>query len=125
MCCLPSHGKWIQSSAIVAEFAERKPVPIFDKAIEAFLDWSKTEHKEHPATYHRYKIASKPLLAYMKFKGKAIDEITSKMIDDYKTHRGRQRGKKTKRAIKPATVNRELACLKAMYFHAVKDGHNF
>jgi len=25
----------------------------------------------------------------------------------------------------PATINRELACLKAMYFHALKDRHDF
>jgi len=104
---------------------ERKPVPSFNEAMKAFLDWSKTEHKEHPATYKRYKTSSKPLLACLKFKGKAIDEITPAMIEDYKAHRGRQSGKKTKRPIKPATINSELACLKVMYFHALKDPHDF
>ena len=104
---------------------ERKIAPELSVAMKAFLEWSKTEHQEHPATYQRYKISSKTLLAYLKFKGKPIDEITPATIEEYKGHRGRQSGKKTKRLIRPATINRELACLKAMYFHALKDRHDF
>jgi len=104
---------------------ERTPVPLFDDAMKAFLDWSEQEHKEHPATYRRYKTSSKALLKFVKFKSKPIDQITPAIIEDYKAHRARQTGKKTKRAIKPATVNRELACLKAMYFRALKDRHDF
>jgi len=104
---------------------ERAPVPLISEAMKAFLEWSQLEHKEHAATYQRYKTSSKALLAYLKFKGKHIDEITPAMIEDFKAHRSRPSGKKTKRPIKPATVNRELACLKAMYFHALKDRHDF
>ena len=104
---------------------ERSPAPSLADAMNAFLKWSEVEHKEHPATYQRYRTSSKAILAYLKFKGKAIDEITPAMIEDYKAHRGRQSGRRTKRPIKPATVNRELACLKAMYFHALKDRHDF
>jgi integrase len=104
---------------------ERKPVPVFEDAMKAFLAWSAGEHKEHPATYRRYKTSSKSLLAYLKFKGKPIDQITPATIEDYKTSRARQKGKRTKRLIKPATINRELACLKAMYFHVLKDRHDF
>jgi hypothetical protein len=92
--------------------------------MKAFLEWSKAEHPEHPATYQRHKTASLPLLAYLKFKGKPIDEITPAMIEDYKAYRSRQTGKKTRKPIKPATVNRELACLKSMFFHALKGGHD-
>jgi integrase len=92
--------------------------------MKAFLEWSRTEHKEHPATYQRYKTSSKPLGAFLKFR-RSIDEITPAIIEDYKAFRGRQSGKKTKRPITPATINRELACLKAMYFHALKDRHDF
>jgi integrase len=104
---------------------ERKPAPLFADAMKAFLDWSKQEHKQHLATYERYETSSKPLLAYLKFKGRPIDEITPATIEEYKAHRGRQSGKHTKRPIKPATINRELACLKAMYFHATKGGYDF
>jgi hypothetical protein len=60
-------------------------------------------------TYRRYKTSSKPLLAFSKFKGKPIDEIAPALVEDYKIRRARQVGKKTKRPIKSATINRELA----------------
>src|SRR2546422_253968 len=52
---------------------ERAPVPLFPEAMKAFLEWSKNEHKEHPRTYLRYKTASKPVSAFLKFR-KPIDE---------------------------------------------------
>jgi site-specific recombinase XerD len=42
-------------------------------------------------------------------------------VEEYKAHRSKAIGKRTARQIKPATVNRELACLKAMFFHAIKN----
>jgi hypothetical protein len=87
----------IQSTTPRRERAERPPVPLLAEAMKAFLQWSKSEHKEHPATYERYKTSSKSLLAFLKFKGKPIDEITLATIEDYKTHRGRQLRKSTDR----------------------------
>ena len=104
---------------------ERKPVPVFKQAVQAFLDWSKLEHTEHPATYERYRTSTKSLLAFLRFKNTAIDEITPGMIEEFKAWRARQKGQRTKRPIKPATVNRELACLKAVFFHAIKNRHGF
>jgi integrase len=104
---------------------ERPPVPLFGEAVKAFLEWSKVEHKTHPRTYQRYKVSSKALQAFTKFNGKPIDQITPALVEEYKAHRAKQSGKRTKRLIKPATVNRELACLKAMYFLALKDRHDF
>ncbi len=49
------------------------------------------------------------------FKGKYIYEITPKMIEDYKAKRLEYVG--------PATVNRELACLKHMYTKAIEWGY--
>jgi hypothetical protein len=49
------------------------------------------------------------------------------MIEDFKSHRASQKGKRTKRAITSATINRELACLKCMFFPATisaKDPEN-
>lgn len=103
---------------------ERKPAPALTDAMAAFLSWSKDEHSQHPATSLRYKTSSKPLLAFPKFK-KPIDQITPAVIEEYKTQRGRQLGKRTKRRITPATINRELACLKAMFNHALKERHAF
>lgn len=46
------------------------------------------------------------------FGGKRLSEITAKMIEEYKIGRSHQ--------VKPATVNRELACLKHMFTMAIK-----
>jgi integrase len=105
--------------------SERKTAPMFHDAMKAFLAWSKEEHNEHPRTFQRYRTSSKPLLAYLKFKNKPIDELTPANVEDYNANRAKQVGKRTQRPIMPATINRELACLKAMYFHAVKDRGEF
>src|SRR5262249_1260653 len=104
---------------------ERPRIPLFNEAVTAFLKWPQQEHKDHPRTHIRYKTSSKPLLLFSRFRGRAIDEITADDIEAYKTRRGTQSGKKTKRTIKPATINRELACLKAMFNHALKKRHDF
>src|SRR5262249_24391157 len=104
---------------------DRPPVSLFNEAMTEFLTWSEQEDKDHPRTYTRYKTSSKPLLLFSKFRGRAIDEITADDIEAYKTRRAGQSGKKTRRNIKPATINRELACLKAMYNHALKKRHDF
>jgi integrase len=103
---------------------ERKPAPHFSQAMSEFLSWSMEEHKEHYQTYRRYLISSKALLKYANFK-KTIDEITPSHIEDYKIWRARQKRKNTNRLLKPATINRELACLKAMFNHALKVRHDF
>jgi integrase len=93
--------------------------------MKSSLDWSKIEHTKHPETYRRYKTSSKALPAHAAFKQKALDQITASLIEDFKAHRARQKGKRTRRLTKPATINRELACLKAMYFHTLKNRHDF
>jgi integrase len=103
---------------------ERKPAPQFAGAMADFLSWSLEEHKEHYQTYRRYLISSKALLKYGSFK-RPLDEITPSHIEDYKIWRSRQKRKNTKRLLKPATVNRELACLKAMFNYALKERHDF
>jgi len=89
--------------------------------MKAFLDFSEQEHKDHPKTQRRYKTSSKPLLHFLKFKGKSVDQITRAIVEEYKSYRGRQESKRTKKPIMPATINRELACLRAMFFHVRKE----
>src|SRR5215813_4073027 len=79
---------------------ERKPTPLFSRAMSEFLSWSIEEHKEHYQTYRRYLISSKPLLAYAKFK-RPIDEITPAQIEEYKIWRSRQKRKNTTRLLRP------------------------
>ena len=97
---------------------ERKPVPTLDAAMKAFLAWSLQEHAAHPATAERYRYSSMPLLAHFP-KQQPIDQITPEAVESYKQKR-LQAKKKDQTSLRPATVNRELACLRAMFNHAIK-----
>lgn len=99
---------------------ERKPAPAFDVAMKAFLSWSAHEHAEHPNTTVRSKTSSKPLLRY--FKATPLDRISADDVETYKSKRSSERAQRTKRRLRPATVNRELACLREMFNFTLK-GH--
>ena len=105
-----------------------KAIPTFKAAMQNFLHWSKHEHAAHIETYRRYRVSSVALLRH--FRDVSLDRITAEEVERFKTERREQfvtvRGaengqrKKTKKRIKPATVNRELACLRAMFNHVLK-----
>jgi integrase len=110
---------------------EKKPVPRFNAAMKDFLAWSKHEHAAHPNTHRRYETASKPLLRY--FKETPLDQIKPEHVEQFKSWRIKQkksapvkRVKKqgaaatTDKALKPATVNRELATLKMLLNYFIK-----
>jgi integrase len=113
---------------------EPKPVPMFSQAMKEFLAWSGHEHTAHPNTHRRYEISSKALLQF--FKDAPLDRITPDDVEKFKTWRikqqpkprGRKPTKANKRAtpakpaqtLKPATVNRELACLKILLNYYIK-----
>lgn len=105
---------------------ERKRIPAFKSAMADFLAWSEQEHREKPATHRRYRISSVALLRY--FKDVSLDKLTADEVERFKTARLNQfstvRAKDKRRAtdqkIRPATVNREMACLRAMFNHAIK-----
>lgn len=101
-----------------------KRVPTFTQAMKDFLEWSEQEHASHPNTHRRYQISSKALVRY--FGNTPIDSVTSDDVEKFKTQRAKQKklapGKKVKRPrkalgkqLRPATVNRELACLKHLF----------
>lgn len=100
------------------DIAERKPAPRFGVAMKDFLAWSVKEHEAHPATARRYRVSSAALLRY--FKDIPLDKIRPDEIERFKADRSSQSGKRTGRALRPATINRELACLKAMFNFAIK-----
>jgi hypothetical protein len=112
---------------------ERKKAPGFKAAVKAFLEWSEGEHKEHPATHRRYKVSSIALLSHFGYE--PIDRITPEAVEAFKTARalesatakGKEKGKRksTGKRIRPATLNRELACLKALFNHALKSDFTF
>jgi integrase len=97
---------------------ERKAAPTFSVAMNAFLDWSKTEHKAHPRTATRYRTSSAALKRF--FRETPLDRISADDVERFKTSRASEKGSRTGRKLRPATVNRELACLKALFNHAIK-----
>ena len=105
---------------------ERKPIPGFRTSMSEFLKWSAEEHAAHPSTHRRYRVSSLALLRF--FGDTPLDKITLDEVERFKTTRAGEfktaRSKKgrvqTKKRIRPATVNRELACLKALFSFFIK-----
>jgi integrase len=113
----------------------KKPIPGFRQAMDEFLAASKVEHSEKPNTHRRYEIASIPLLDF--FRDKRVDQVLPSDVEKYKSWRIEQvckpRGPKPKKPtirpknarppkkIAPATVNRELACLKKLLNRLVRE----
>jgi len=105
----------------------RKAIPNFASAMRDFLEWSEREHSAKPSTFRRYQISSIALLRF--FTDTSLDSITADEVERYKAARLSQfktvRGKGGKRKatnkpIQPATINRELAALRAVFNHAIK-----
>lgn len=108
------------------DIKRQKVTPLFKNAMADFLTHSRQQHAEHPNTTKRYETAAKPLV--QAFGAKLLSAVTPEDIERYKTWRlnqGGRRGagkgkvKETGKKLKPATVNRELACMKAMFNHFI------
>ncbi len=109
---------------------ESKPVPAFDAAIREFLDRVRADRAGKRNTTRRAETSSKALLRY--FGKRRLDTIAVEDVERFKDWRRVQRkqapNKKIKvnsrattdKPIKPATVNRELACLRAMLNHFIR-----
>lgn len=54
------------------------------------------------------------------FKNRHIDDITTGMIEGYQSYRMNSKKKNGGGPIRPATVNREIACIKHMYTKAIE-----
>jgi integrase len=90
--------------------------------VRNFLDWSHEEHRAHPKTAERYGYSSAALLRY--FRDTSLDRITAEAVEGFKLSRAAESGSHTDRRLRPATVNRELACLKALFNYAIKGDAN-
>jgi integrase len=97
---------------------ERKQIPAFKAAMVDFLSWSEREHRAHPGTHRRYLVSAVALRKH--FRDVQLDCISPEEVERYKTVRSSQVSSRTKRQVMPATVNRELACLKALFNHVLK-----
>jgi site-specific recombinase XerD len=94
-----------------------KKIPAFKAALANFLSWSEREHRAH-TTHTRYKVRAVALRKH--FVDVQLDRITPEEVERYKTVRSAQVSPRTKRRVKAAMVNRELACLKTLFNHILK-----
>jgi integrase len=108
---------------------ERKKIPIFGDAMAAFLKWTSQEHQASKGTAERYRYSS---LALLKFFGNvSLAKVSPQEVEKFKTSRAgemvtvrsKTKGKRKSTGVKvhAAAVNRELACLRAMFNHTAKD----
>ncbi len=98
----------------------RRVCPEFRNFVESeFLPWSEAMHQDRPPTHRRHRVAIVPLLDF--FSGKTLNEIDQGMIEKYKMRRIQEKSSVTGRKLRPATVNRELAALRAVFKLALKN----
>lgn len=127
-----AHRTQLAKREVGINVEEPKAVPAFDAAMKEFLDRWHADHASSRNTTRRAETSSKALLKH--FGRRPIDTIAVDDVERFKDWRKAQRKqaparklKKDKRAttnkpIKPATVNRELACLRAMLNYYIKRG---
>jgi site-specific recombinase XerD len=94
-----------------------QPIPFEEFADEYLTNWSSVEKK--PSSYGRDKYSAEHLKKY--FGRKPITEITRRDVERYVGKRKKTLigPKDNRRPLRPATVNRELCCLKNMLRKAV------
>jgi len=83
-----------------------------------FLPWFENTHRSHHRTYRRHLTSTKPLIRF--FGNKESKAINAGEVEDYKARRAASISPKTGKLIEPATVNRELAALRAIFNLAIK-----
>jgi integrase len=103
-----------------AGFTKSKPIPKFDEYLKQFLEWSKQQHR--PKTHELHELNCKTLKRF--FRGKYLDEISTEMVEDFKSARKQERIRWAKdRSVTGATVNRALTTLKLLYHQAERSGY--
>jgi integrase len=103
-----------------AGFTKSKTIPKFDDFSKQFLEWSEQQHR--PKTHELHELNCKTLKRF--FRGKYLDEITSEMVEDFKSARKQERIRWAKdRSVSGATVNRALTTLKLLYHQAERSGY--
>lgn len=102
-------------------FTKLKQAPKFDVFAQEFLEWSKQHHR--PKTYGLHAWNCKTLKRF--FGSKYLDDITTEMVENFKSVRKHEVRKKAKdgRLISGTTVNRALETLKAMFYQAERMGY--
>ena len=108
------------------EIAEKKFLDIKEEKRIKFEDFADEYLELHAKVNNRsWKKADAVNIRLLKkvFSGKCLNEITPLMIDRFKAERAKSlKGEKKTKTISPATVNRNLACLKSMFNKAIAWG---
>lgn len=91
-----------------------KPAPTLKQACDDFLQRVAVEHPNKAETMRRYKCNVK---VFLDFFGEKVpcDKITSEMVEQLKHHRATLISPKTKRKLRPITVNHELLTLRMIF----------
>jgi Site-specific recombinase XerD len=100
------------------EIAENRYLDVRKKYRVSFDDFAKTFLELHSHLNKKPRVARRDFFLINRlgshFSGKLLSEITPQMVERYKADRIKD--------VKPATVNRELACLKCMLNKAIEWG---
>lgn len=93
---------------------KKDKVTTFEEMASDFLVYSKNNKRSY--------LRDTQLIANLKrfFNSKRLNDISISQIEAYKSQRLGNSEKKFEKTAKPATINRELACLKAMFNWAIK-----
>jgi integrase len=95
-------------------------VPTFAEFADQFLNWAKVNLSKATVKLHRVNIERLKQF----FRGKLINEIDRKSVEDFKVWRAGQKRENGKGKVSGATVNRNLTTLKRIYNHADAMGLN-
>jgi integrase len=95
-------------------------VPTFAEFADQFLMWAKANLAEATVVLHRVNIDRLKQF----FRGKLINEIDRKSVEEFKVWRAGQKRKNAKTKVSGATVNRNLTTLKRIFNHADAMGLN-
>jgi integrase len=112
---------------------EPKRAPKFSEAVKEFLEVTHAQQnaRQRLSSYRRYETSSKALLRF--YADTPLDSINSEDVEKFKLWRSKQTKRPparklkkkpnatTSKLLKPATVNRELACLKALFNYFIKN----
>lgn len=91
------------------------PVPTLAEFAERFTQKMEADHANKPKTVTYYRIGVKQLLRYEPLKNAKLDQIGDELISDCSQWRGAQKkGKKNKKQITVATVNRDREVLRRL-----------
>jgi integrase len=90
--------------------------PKFEEYAKVYLEYSKANKRSYESDKNTFKSLSAFLNGYK------LSKITPFLIEKYRIERGKKEARMSKKPIAKATIDRELATLKAFFNMAIRDG---